>query len=187
MITTAIVTGVPYVISLVAVVATFYGIRYTNRVNIQLQQDRIRSDERLRNQEILRSKGEHLYAAIDEFEKSFRHNITAVSITLTKDGKQKAIGVMDLRTCSTALQTIEMLSKVYFPSTAIALEELDANWEKRGTISIKIMDSSDQLTAEKTAKELILLSTFIADSATKLQKEVIRSLQKLLADVVKPG
>ena len=156
------------------------------RVNIQLQQDRIRSDERMKNHEMLRSKGEHLYATIDEFEKSFRHNMTAVSMTLRKDGKQKAIGVMDLNTCSTALQTIEMLAKVYFPSTAIALEDLDANWGKRGTISLKIMDSSDQVNAKETANELVLLSASIAGSAEKLQKEVIQSLQALHADVVNP-
>ena len=74
-------------------------------------------------------------------------------MTLSKDGKQKAVDVMDLNKCSTALQTIEMLAKVYFPSTAIALEELDANWGKRGTISIKIMDSSDQVNPKEWASD----------------------------------
>lgn len=58
-------------ISLTAVAATFYGVRYTNKINVQLQDDRLPFDERRQNREMLRQKGDELYTVLDGFQSEF--------------------------------------------------------------------------------------------------------------------
>lgn len=185
MVATTLLNGIPYLISLAAVLGTFYGIRYTNRVNIALQRDRIRSDERMKHQEILRSKGEQLYSAIQMFESAFRTNALDVAIALIQnEGNEKAVEVLDMRECNKSLLAIEMLAKVYFPSTVKALEDLEALWRVFGITSTKIVKSKDVKQLQSTANEIVAVSGKIAEGAENLQREVIKSLQHLHADLI---
>jgi hypothetical protein len=52
------------IVSLTAVLATVYSVRYTNKVSLLLQGQKLQSDERSQHLSMLRAKGEELYMLI---------------------------------------------------------------------------------------------------------------------------
>jgi hypothetical protein len=170
------------VVSLMAVVATFYGIRFTNKVNMQLQNDRLRFDERRQNQEMLRAKGEELFSLINAFEASFRKNAIGFSRELTASGRFNRDNTWSFVECTGLRQRIELLTKTYFPAANPQFERL-ATYEKALSSCMTQLSRTNSIGAEKTGNQLLLISVDVDANSIELQQTVIRLLQKLHDDV----
>jgi hypothetical protein len=173
----------PTLIAAVAVLGTFYGIQHTNRINAQLQQDRLEAEERVQNRSMLRAKGESLFILIDTFEKEFRQNAYLIAINIGEKGAKHALEGVDLKAAGTHIQQIEMYTLVYFPDASSILMELTSRWENRGELIMKLKKVTTPQQAEAMMIEVGMLSTYIAEYAEKLQKEITRILQQLHADI----
>jgi hypothetical protein len=97
---------------------------------------------------------------------------------------QEAVDSLDMRVCNTSLLTIEMLAKVYFPSTAKELEDLQAQSQTLGSILVRVVNSTDQLSMKNTSQELVTFAAHINESSVRFKKQVIQALQRLHTDVV---
>lgn len=177
--TAAVVTAIPYLISLCAVAGTFYGIQHTNRVNLRLQQERLRSDDRNEYRSIVRTKGEELYMLINDFKTDLSTSLSDILQTLLKEGKYQAVASGDIRASNSASLKIEMLTRVYFPDAVPQLEKLR---EHHGMIlaeMLKITDCNTDTQCTKFVGTMMLLSTQTTDLTYQLQRAIVSDLQKL--------
>jgi hypothetical protein len=184
MITASVVTAIPYVLSLAAVIGTFVGIFYTNWINVRLQNDRLRAEDRRQNRELLRAKGEELYLLIDDHEKTLRHTIVE-TVTAYEVGKgtQSVEIVCDRNRSNSMLLRIEMLTNVYFPIAESALRKLESYRQPLSNFISFLRQSNEAPRREYLVNELWNLVEEVQRNSDSLQQEIMHFLGTLHADL----
>jgi hypothetical protein len=172
-------------ISLAAVVATFWGIQHTNKINREMQDDRLRFDERRQDREMLRLKGEEAFELIGSFELSFRQNLIDLTSELIKQGVY-TLGApfsdISLTESTRMRRRVELLVKTYFP-TAIPNLEFFAVYEKQLSLCLEGWPSQSAALVQKTAGELVMITVHVDEHSQKLQGAIVAALQKLHEEV----
>jgi len=176
-----LISAASAVVSFAAVCGTFYGVRYTNRINRQMQDERLHSEERRQNRDMLRAKGEELVTLIGTYEAGFRDAIVQMSQDLITTGTLNIENLV-FRPTSDALVRIEMLGKIYFPAAGPHLQEVRALYDSLTPILDKIFEED----RNKVAKHLMMLSFEMDNKSKALQRAVIEILQALHRDLVHP-
>jgi hypothetical protein len=172
-------SAIPYLISLGAVVATFYGIRHTNEVNARLQEQRLRSEERSQDRSMLRLKGEELFMLIHTFRSDLGENIGSIASALLGDGKSEAVRVTDIRSSNSASLRIEMLTRVYFPDAAPALDKLKVHHGKILAELLKVATCNTPKQCEEVSLQLVIMVSELTEISYQLQKMIVGGLREL--------
>jgi hypothetical protein len=184
MTTASLVAAIPYVLSLAAVVGTFYGIVHTNTVNVRLQNDRLKSEERKQNRELLRAKGEELYILLDDHEKELRRQILEVVNSVPPDPAYRPGTFGDYNDAATKLQRIEMLTSVYFPSALGILNKLKSYRQALSQTNSGLHQSQVRNRTDYLTGELMSLCEEVKMHSEALQGEITAILSVLHADVL---
>jgi len=178
--------AIPYLISLCAVLATFYGVRHTNRVNMALQRERLLSDERNQDRAVIRAKGEELYMLLRDFRTDLGKTIETISNALLNDGKNKAIEVANLRISNNSSLRIEMLTEVYFPKEVNELEKVKSHHGKILAEMLKIIKVDTDEQSKTLIMQLISMASEMTTLTYRFQKALISDLQTMGAGFQEP-
>jgi hypothetical protein len=184
MTTASLVAAIPYILSLAAVVGTFYGIIHTNKVNVRLQNDRLKAEERKQNRELLRSKGEELFILLDDHEIELRRQILEVVNSVPPDPAYRPGTFGDYNDAATKLQRIEMLTSVYFPSALETLIKLKSYRQKVSQANSGLYQSQVRNRTDYLTGELMSLCEEVKMHSEALQREITTLLSTLHADVL---
>jgi len=175
----------PTIIAFAAVCATFYGIHYTNKINRRMQDDRLRTEDHRQNREMLRSKGEELYALINLYFVEFRN----AAVTLTERVHQAGIiglaDSVDLNQNNARLLRIKMLASVYFPDCGSKLDLIDKCTEHLGSVITDLLKNPGDGRVDRMIKGVFLSTTALEGACQDLQKMIITEMQELHADVIR--
>jgi hypothetical protein len=158
------------VISFVAVCGTFSGIHCTNKTNRRLQEERLRSEERDRNGEMLRSKGEELYALISTYFVDFKHATTTFSMRLLQTGRNVFAEHPDFNENNGRLLRIKMFVRVYFPRWESKVSGFDFCNRRLGSEIERLLKWSDKQDIEKIADGITGVGVMLGLVCENLQK-----------------
>jgi hypothetical protein len=182
--TTALVwTSIPYVLSLAAVIGTFYGIIHTNKVSIRLQSDRLEAEERKQNRDLLRAKGEELYILIDEFERDFREASSAVANHYYTKPNQPKGDAGDYNSSNSKFQRIDMLTNVYFPSAVPAFQALKTKRDRMASVAGEMMMGVVTIQEIPIGDVVLSVGADVQEHSRQLQKAIMSFLSTLHSDL----
>jgi hypothetical protein len=182
--TTALVlTSIPYILSLAAVIGTFYGIIHTNTVSIRLQSDRLAAEERKQNRDLLRAKGEELYILIDDFENDFRKASSSVAEHYFTKPNQPQGDTGDYNSSNTKFQRIDMLTNVYFPSAVPVLQALKTKRDRMASVSVVILKGASSLENRPIGDVVLFIVAEVQEHSQQLQKAIMSFLSTLHSDL----
>ncbi len=184
MTTTALVwTSIPYVLSLAAVIGTFFGIIYTNKVGTRLQSDRLKAEERKQNRDLLRAKGEELYILIDDFERDFRDASLAVAKHYCTKPNQPLADAGDYNSSHSKFKRIDMLTNVYFPSAVPAFQTLKTKHDQGMDLAGKMIMGEVTIQGMSVDGAVVSVYLDVQKQSRQLQEAILSFLSTLHSDL----
>ena len=177
-------TWIPSVISLTAVLATFGGIVYTNRINARLQNSKMSSEDRTRNRDMLRSKGEELFVLLDSFSRSFGKVMSSIGEQFSRGKKPQDFENADPTSSMAQLVRIELLTRVYFPGGDAELQSLLEAANRYHEIFFVIVDESEPTERMMVPDKLADMAAEVDEHAKALQAVVVARLSSLHEEIL---
>jgi hypothetical protein len=190
-----VVPAIPYLLSLLAVLATFYGIRHTNKVNAELQDRRLTAEQQRLNRDLLRSKGEELFILLDRHEQELRkvivetHARIANSLGYKREGNHSPLSPDlqgDYNATNSMLQSIEMLAMIYFPLGLGSLQRLLSYRQTVSNTFSQLLQSNERVRTHLLNDQLLEIAEDVQNNSIELRSTVMFSLQSLHADIGTP-
>jgi len=177
LIDTSLIAIASTLVSLSAVGASLYAALRKMKNDVQIQREKLHSDERAKLGQMLREKGEDLYITLGDIELGFRNSFSEIAKRIGKTSNSDAFSAGNLNDVLKQLLKIEMLVRVYFPKCAGSFEMLHANVEKRGSVFLAGMKSERENTYLELQRQLMSLGADISESIQQLQADVVQSLR----------
>jgi hypothetical protein len=167
-------------ISLSGVIGALIGVMMTNLVNVWLQERRQQNEDRSKAREMLFSKGEQLVIAAENFAKLFSDVCTNISVALLDSSQNHPVEYADFSKANYQMVLVNMLIRAYFPASIATLEKIESHRISFINMAAQLVQSRVSTQKdERTAKQLILLSTEIAGCVGSLERQILEKIQSL--------